>query len=197
MGLLLLVLYLPSAYPATRFLKHIHIDYLNLVQTWDAQPASQVLMRFQRWYSHAAELSPIPKSSALTISSPINHAVTAEMAGVSQRLFNSPYFQSLDALLALAVFRLSAFCEWLPYVALPCFAILADGYLRRLACAKEFAFRNPEYFGAMICLTIILICGFVFGLVLPIYLPALLFPILALCVGVVLGQAFAHYHHHG
>lgn len=197
MGLLLLVLYLPSAYPATRFLKHIHIDYLNLVQTWDAQPATQVLMRFQRWYSRAAELSPIPKNSALIISSPINHAVAAEMAGVNQRLFNSPYFQSLDALLALAVFRLATFSEWLPYVALPCFAILADGYLRRLVCAKEFAFHNPEYFGAMICLIILSSFVFIVGLVLPIHLPALLFPTLALCVAITMGQALAHYHHHG
>lgn len=197
MGLLLLVLYLPSAYPATRFLEHIHIDYLNLMQTWDIQPATQVLMRFQRWYGRAAEISPIPKNSALIISSPINHAVAAEMAGVNQRLFNSPYFQSLDALLALTVFRLAVFCEWLPYITLPCFTIMADGYLRRLIIAKEFAFHNPEYFGAMICLTILLSFTFVFELILPIHLPVLLFPTLSLSLAITLGQALAHYHHHG
>jgi hypothetical protein len=195
--LLLLVLYIPSAHPPQRFVAQIRIEHEATTAFWGSEPAARILARAVRMQDATVEVTPIPKASVAPSSTGVNNAVAQEMASVNQRLFNNPYFRSIDALLLLGSYRLSTLLEWLPWLAAFALAAIVDGWFVRLIKAKEFMQHDPEMFAVYACLAIIIMCATVVGFVVPVTLHPLVLPSVPLVVSVLVGRAVGCFHKRG
>lgn len=192
--LLILVLYVPSTHPPAEFLEQLRNEHEAAVEFWGAEPAYRMLDRAMRMQSGAAAASPIPTTKDMPRSSGINGAVSSEMASVNRRLFNNAYFRSVDALLMLASYRLSALLEWLPWL-LP-LALVAgiDGSLVRIIRAKEFIQHDPEMFAVWCSLLIVSVCLTVIAFVIPAELHPATMAAAPIAIAVLLGRAVANFH---
>ncbi|MDO8770952.1 MAG: DUF4400 domain-containing protein [Burkholderiaceae bacterium] len=195
--LLLLVLYIPSAHPPQRFVAQIRIEHEATTAFWGSEPAARIRARAVRMQDATVEVTPIPKVPDAPSSTGVNNAVAQEMASVNQRLFNNPYFRSIDALLLLGSYRLSTLLEWLPWLAAFALAAIVDGWFVRLIKAKEFVQHDPEMFAVYACLAIITLCAMVLGFVVPVTLHPLVLPSVPLVVGVLVGRAVGCFHKRG
>ncbi|MDR3455678.1 MAG: DUF4400 domain-containing protein [Rhodoferax sp.] len=195
--LLLLVLYIPSAHPPQRFVAQIRIEHEATTAFWGSEPAARILARAVRMQDATVEVTPIPKASVAPSSTGVNNAVAKEMASVNQRLFNNPYFRSIDALLLLGSYRLSTLLEWLPWLAAFALAAIVDGWFVRLIKAKEFMQHDPEMFAVYACLAIIIMCATVVGFVVPVTLHPLVLPSVPLVVSVLVGRSVGCFHKRG
>ena len=194
MALLVLVLYVPSAHPPERFIAQLRTEYTNAAAFWGHNAGTRVLSRAISMQESARQASPVPSSNDAAPVSGVNAAVGWEMASVNQRLFNNPYFRSIDALLLLASFRLAMLLEWLPWLMAFPAAAMADGYLVRLIKAKEFLHHSPEVFAFYACLAILTSCATVLSFVLPFTIHPLVVPYVPVAVGTLIGTAIRDYH---
>jgi len=192
--LLVLVLYLPSAHALDRFIELVRQEQQTIGRLWGDGAALRILSRALAMADSAQQASPVPQPSAAPAATAVNGAVAIEMASVNQRLFNSAYFRSIDALLLLAVFRLSTLLEWLPWMLAFGAAALLDGFLVRLVKAKEFRLHDPEWFAAHASLAIVTICVTVIGFVVPFALHPLLMPCAPVLLSLLLGRTAANFH---
>lgn len=195
--LLVLVLYMPSAHPPEHFVAQLRVEHQALVAFWGDEPALRILARAEGMQAGAAQASPIPTGADAPPTNAVNGAVSREMASVNQRLFNNPYFRSVDALLLLACHRLATLLEWLPWLAAFMLAAGIDGYFKRLIKAKQFDHHNPEMFALYLCAAIMLVCATVIVFVLPLTVPPLALPTVPLAIAVLLSRALAHYPQRG
>jgi len=195
--LLILVLYVPSAHPPERFLAQLRDEHQIATGYWGLQPATHMLDRAVRMQEATANVTPIPAAKDAPSTSAVNGAVLLEMTSVNQRLFNNPYFRSVDALLLLGSYRLSTLLEWLPLLAAFVMAAIADGGFARFIKAKEFRQHDPEMFALYTSLGIVVICATVIGFVWPMRLHLLLLPCAPLVVGVLVGRALGCFHRRG
>jgi hypothetical protein len=172
----------------------VRIEHEATAAFWGAEPATRILDRAMRMQSAGAEIAPLPRTSDAPSSTGANPAVAQEMAAVSQRLFNNPYFRSVDALLLLGSYRLATLLEWVPWLAVFSLAAIVDGGFTRLIKAKEFVQHDPEMFAVYVCLSIVTVCATVIGLVLPVTLHPLLLPCVPLLIGLLAGLALGCFH---
>lgn len=197
MVLLILVLYLPSAHPPERFVAQLRVEHEQTGGFWGAQHAEHVLTRTLDAQDSAGQFSPIPNLRQAPDPSRVDSAVAHEMSAVNARLFNNPYFRSIDALLLLATFRLFTLLEWLPWLLAFGAAALFDGAVVRAVKAKQFAHHDPEMFALYVCAAIVLACGTVIALVLPVTLPALLLPGVLATIAAFGAGALGNFHRRG
>ncbi|WP_428422693.1 DUF4400 domain-containing protein [Methylibium sp.] len=197
MALLILVLYLPSAHPPERFVAQLRVEHGQTTRFWSAQHAENILTRTLDAQNSAGQFSPIPNLRQAPDPSRIDSAVASEMSAVNARLFNSPYFRSIDALLLLATYRCFMLLEWLPWLVAFCAAALFDGAVLRAVKAKQFAHHDPEMFALHVCAAIVVACGTVIALVLPVTLPALLLPGVPAGIAVFAAGALGNFHRRG
>ena len=195
--LLTLVLYVPSAHPPERFLKQLHTEHELAAAYWGPESALRILDRAVRMQEATANATPIPAVKDAPTTTGVNGAASQEMSAVNQRLFNNPYFRSVDALLLLAGYRLATLLEWLPWLVVFVLGALVDGGLARLIKAKEFLQHDPEMFALYASLGIVTLCMTVIGFVLPVTLPPLLLPCVPLVVGVLAGRSVGSFHRRG
>ncbi|OGB03665.1 MAG: hypothetical protein A3E52_02990 [Burkholderiales bacterium RIFCSPHIGHO2_12_FULL_63_20] len=194
LSLLVLVLYVPSAHPPERFVEQLRTEYTHAAEFWGKDAGTRMLSRAMSMQESARQASPVPSSKDAAPVGGVNAAVGQEMASVNQRLFNNPYFRSIDALLLLASFRLSMLLEWLPWLLAFPAAAMTDGYLVRLVKAKEFLHHNPEMFALHACLAILTSCATVLAFVLPITLHPLVVPCVPVVIGTLMGTAIRDFH---
>ncbi|MBI3383479.1 MAG: DUF4400 domain-containing protein [Aquabacterium sp.] len=194
LALLVLVLYVPSAHPPERFVEQLRTEYANAAVFWGKDEGTRMLSRAMSMQVSARQASPVPSSKDAAPASSVNAAVSREMASVNQRLFNNPYFRSIDALLLLASFRLAMLLEWLPWLMAFPVAALVDGCLVRLVKAKEFLHHSPEMFAFYACLAILTSCATVLAFVLPITLHPLVVPCVPVIIGTLMGAAIRDFH---
>jgi len=198
MVLLMLVLYLPSAHPPERFIAQLSVEHERNRALWGEEHALRILSRMLALHTGAKEASPIPDTFASAGSrSQVDSTAASEMSRMSTRLFNNQYFKSIGALFALATYRFSAFVEWLPYLAVFLFAALLDGFIRRIVKSKEFLQHKPELFALHASLVIVIACGTIVALVLPITIHPLLLGLAPASIAIVGSLAVANYHHRG
>lgn len=195
--LLILVLYVPSAHPPERFLAQLRDEHQIAIGYWGLQPATHMLVRAVRMQEETATVTPIPAARDAPSTSAVNGAVLLEMTSVNQRLFNNPYFRSVDALLLLASYRLSTLLEWLPLLAAFVMATIADGGFARFIKAKEFRQHDPEMFALYASLGIVMLCATVIGFVWPTRPHPLLLPCSPLVIGALVGRALGCFHRRG
>lgn len=193
--LLILVLYVPASNPPNRFTNQIRLEHEAAVAYWGDEAALQILERAVVMQSQAAAAAPIPKASDAPPTETLNNAVATEMASVNQRLFNSAYFRSVDALLLMGSYRLSCLLQWLPWLLLFIVATVVDGLLTRTRKSKEFLQADPEVFAVYTSLAIITISATIAGFFLPISIQSLVFPSVPSAVFILLGRAIASYHY--
>lgn len=192
LALLILVLYLPSAYPPQHFIEQLRIEHALTTDFWGHDHAMRILARMLDWQTTATQASLV--ASAADAPGPIDVAVAKQIAEANHRLFNNPYFRSIDTLLALAAYRLSVLVEWLPVLLVFMLAALFDGYLLRIVKSKEFVQHNPEVFALHICAAIMTACAAVLALVLPITLHPLMLSAAPVAISVFACRALADFH---
>lgn len=192
--LLVLVLYVPSANPPSRFLEQLRSEHQAAVAFWGAEPAYRILDRAMRLQSGAAAASPIPTARDMPRTPGVNGAVSVEMASISQRLFNNVYFRSVDTLLMLASYRLAALLEWLPWL-LPLVLVAGfDGGQVRIVRSKEFLQHDPEMFAVWCSLLIITACATVIAFVVPVELHPVALAAPPIALAMLFGRAVANFH---
>lgn len=195
--LLVLVLYLPSTHSPDRFVELVRQELQVIERSWGQKAAFRILSRALAVADSAQQVSPVPTPSKAPPVDVLGGAVATEMASVNQRLFNSAYFRSIDALLLLAAFRFSTLLEWLPWLLAFSAACVIDGALIRRVKAKEFRQHDPEWFAAHASLSIVTICATTIGFVLPQALHPLLMPCAPLLLSSFIGRALACFHLRG
>lgn len=192
--MLVLVLYLPSAHPPDRFIELVRQEQQAIEDYWGDAASMHILSRALAMADSAQRASPVPQPSAAPSSNAVNGAVAIEMASVNQRLFNSAYFRSIDALLLLAAFRLSTLIEWLPWLLAFSAAAVLDGLVVRRVKAKEFRQHDPEWFAAHASLGIVTICVTVIGFVFPSALHPLVMPCAPVLLSFFIGRTVGSFH---
>lgn len=193
-GLLILVLYVPSSHPPEMFIKQLRAEYKTAADFWGEDAAMRMLSRAMRAQDSARQITPVPSSQYAVPANAVNNAVSREMASVNERLFNNAYFRSIDALLLLASFRFALMCEWLPWLVVFMAAAVMDGSFVRLVKSKELLHHDPEMFALYVCTTMLLGCGTILAFVWPISLHPFLVPCVPLAIGALLGLAVQHFH---
>jgi hypothetical protein len=194
LALLILVPYLPAVYPPQRFIQQIRVEAGLNASVWGEKRALRILARMLDMQTTTAHASPVPAMADAPIVAGVDPAVASEMQQVNRRLFNNPYFRSIDALLALAAYRLSSLVEWLAILVVFMLAVLFDGLLLRIVKSKEFVLHNPELYALHACAAIMTACVTVVALVIPITLHPLMLPIVPVAISFFLSRATAHFH---
>nr|WP_297383317.1 DUF4400 domain-containing protein [uncultured Roseateles sp.] len=191
-ALLILVLYLPSKYPPGSFISQMRDEHVCTAAFWSESNADHILSRTLDAHAKAEQITPVPGNAGEANS--VNTAVGREMAQLNGRLFGNAYFRSVDALVLLATYRLFTLIEWLPWLLPFCAVALVDGACSRAIKAKQFDHHDPELFALYVVGAILLICGAMVALVLPIAFPPWALPLLPLLVAILTAGALGHFH---
>jgi hypothetical protein len=195
--LLALVLYLPAAYPPQRFIEQLRNEHRLNAAFWGQDHATRILSRMLDFQAQASQASPVPSLSDAPATKAVDTAVANEFAQVNRRLFNNPYFRSIDALFTLTTYRFSALIEWLPLLLVFMAGTLFDGFLMRIVRSKEFVQHNPEMYAVYLSAAIMTACSTVIAFVLPIKLPVLALPAVPVLASVFVSRAVANFHRRG
>lgn len=187
--LLVLVLYLPSAYPPERFVAQLRAEHAQAIRFWGTEAATRLLSRALRLQGDTLQITP-PTTARSTPS----QRAAVEMNALNKRLFNNPYFRSVDALLLLASYRAAGLFEWLKWLSVLIGVMIIDAHLQRLIKAKEFRQHNPELFALYAGLGIFTLCTTVLACAVPFNVSPLVLPLLPLLVGFWGSRAWSHYH---
>jgi len=197
LALLILVLYLPSAYPPERFMNQLRAEHALNADFWGPEPAMRILSRMLDLQTVASHVTPVPTQSITASPRSIDLALDKQMSDVNARLFNNAYFRSIETLIALASYRLSALLEPLPFLLIFMTAAVFDGFIARIVKSKEFRRHGPEMFAVHVCGTIVTACATVLAFALPVTLapPILCFVPVAVCL--FASRAVASFHRRG
>ncbi len=206
-AVLMLVLALPATRPPKHFLDVLKAEHAATGQVWGQDTADRILQRALALQAGAGSVAPVPSAADAPAAQPIgagatrrNAADTAaarEMAAVSDRLFNNPYFRSVEALMLLAAFRLCTLLQWLPWLAFFGAAALVDGLTVRRIRAVELRPHDPERFAVFGGTAIVVICLSVMTAALPMVLPPLAAPWVPVAVFVLVSLAAGDFHRRG
>lgn len=197
-ALLVLVLYLPSAHPPSSFIAQIRAEHTAAIDAMGPEHALRIMARMLDMQTARAQVSAEPAAlapaAASRAASDVNTAVAAQMGQVGQRLFNSGYVRSVDALFALALYRLSVWMESLPAVLVFGLLALADGLFVRVLRSRVFVQHSPEMFALHASLVIVMACLSVVALVLPVFVHPYWLAAAPFVMGLCLNRAVANYH---
>ncbi len=194
LAVLALVLYLPSAHPPERFLAQLRLEHAAAADAWGPIAAARVLERALGAQDATKQPAFAPAPTDASASNPLDAAVAREMTSVNRRLFDNSYFRAVEALLLLALFRLSMIVEWLPWLAAFTIAALVDGHVVRAVRSREFVRHDPEIFALAICGAIVVACGTVVASVVPATIPPMLLPSVPLVISALAACALASFH---
>lgn len=196
-AVLIIVLYLPSTHPPTYFMALLRQEHEVNMRFWGDRHGLAIMERMLEMQASYAESSPLPQQGASPAAEGANQAVADEMTKVGQRLFNSPYFRSIDALFALALYRLATLWEGFKDVWIIGIAVLVDSFFVRTIKAKEWRHHNPEMFALYICGSIITACGVFIALVLPVNIQPHIWVASAFMLWLFASRAVVHFHKTG
>jgi hypothetical protein len=194
LGLLVLVLYLPSTYPPQRFLDQLRADHAATARFWGGAAAHDLLDATLDRQQNIQDVAPIPDAYDAPPTDRLNGTVAQEMSSVNERLFNSPYFRSLDAMLLLATYRGTLVLKWLLWLALFPIAVAVDSLVLRRVKTLEFVHHDPEVFSILTCGAIATACATILLLVLPVSLHPALLPLAPVLVCTLAARAESSYH---
>lgn len=195
-ALAMLVFYVPTIFPTQRYIDQLRTEEGLNQSLWNEAHATRILSRIRnmraRWKqdSLSAALEGSPRNTA-------DELAANEMAGFNERISNHPYFRSIDALLALATYRLSTLIEWTSILLVFTIAVLFDGYLLRMIRSKEFLQRDPELFALHAGAAIMMGCATAIGLVLPVTLHPLLLSLAPLSISAFASRVLSQFHRRG
>lgn len=195
--LLVLVLYLPSAHAPSRFVITLAAEH-ERNRAWWGEPAAIRIASRLLWVREG--VNPWPSGDGRGTSAtawPMPSAPASELAQLNARVIASDYVRAIDALFALATYRLCVLVEALPWIAVFILSALFDGLVRRKVKGKEFVQHNPETFALCASLAIVIACGMAVSLVLPLPIEPLLLTLAPVAAGICASLALGHYHARG
>jgi Domain of unknown function (DUF4400) len=196
-SVLVLVLYLPSAFAPERFIAQLRDDHERVARVWGPPRALRLLDTGLNLQDTTRQATPGVMPSASSADAAFDAAVAHEMVVVRQRLFDNAYVRSIEALLLLAMFRLAVIGDVLPWLA-PFIAVaVGDAQMTRLVKAREFRQHDPEVFALAMVAAIATGCGTFIALLVPVDVPVLAWPIAPLAVGWLVARALACFHTRG
>ncbi len=187
-----LALYLPSRYPAERFLQHLRSEHRFATEYWGEAVGFRIIDRV----TSVVDVATVSGTTTDNDDFARNPAGVA-MAEASHRLLGSSYFRSLEALFALATYRTFSLLEWLPWLVPLGLALVLDGAAARTIRSKEFVQHDPEFFALFICTAAILAAALLAGLLVPITLDPLIAPAGVVALLASLNRALASFHRSG
>jgi hypothetical protein len=190
-----LFLYLPAMQPAEQWVQRLHAELQLHTRAWGPAHAQCILddaIERSAGLRRAAPSLPGPADSAP--GSPIDAAMATQVGATVARLADSAYLRSIEMLMTLAVFRLSALLSVLPWVVGPGLAAVVDGLVRRRIKSREFLQHHPEEFAAGLCCMLLTVGVAAIASILPVSVHPLF--LLALPLAFVLSArlAIANYH---
>ena len=193
-SLLVLVLYLPSANPPARFVTQLRTEHNLAGQFWGDDTGARILALTLDLHAIAKEAVPAPSIGHAEAANSVNFAVAGHMSQVTARFLTNEYFRSIDALVALATYRLCVLERALPLLAFFFGAVLFDGWVARVIRSKEFLQHDPEKFAVYVCAAIFSACSMIVALVLPITIHPLILCAAPVAQGVFVSRALANFH---
>ncbi len=194
-AVLVLVLYEPAAQAPERFIEQLHIEHELTASVWGEEHAMRILARMLDLHADAREAAAAPTGMAeVGTANALDTAVANQMSEAGARLFGSRYFKSVDALFALATYRVCGWLEWLPVVLVFVAAAIFDGLVRRVVKSKEFRHHDPELFALHACLVIMIAGATAIAFVLPVTVHPMLLGVAPLGMGVFASGAVANFH---
>lgn len=195
--LLILVLYLPSAYPPDRFVDQLRTEHELTIRFWGQESAMRILSRMLDLQKTAKDASPVPSLASAPLPQAVDLAVTSQMSDVSARLFNNAYFRAIDTLFVLATYRFFSLAEGLPFLLVFMAVALFDGSVLRIVRSKEFVQHKPEMFAVHVCAAIVIACATIIACVLPFTLAPSAFCVAPLVLSIFGNRALANFHRRG
>ncbi|SDA85940.1 MULTISPECIES: DUF4400 domain-containing protein [unclassified Janthinobacterium] len=190
--LLILVLYLPSAFPPQRFVAQIRAEHIASADCWGSPYARRVLSRLFE-YQAALAIEPASVPAHEVKGDPVAQPIANSLGRVRLQLFQSSYFRSLDTLIMLALYRLAGLVQWWSTFVVLMTACIVDALVRRRIKRLEFARQHPEWFAAAMGIAIFLVCLLAVACVLPVQLSPFLLPTMLVVVAWLAGQMAVHY----
>ena len=176
----------------------IRAEYAAAADVWGPEHALRIMARMLDMQTAQAQVSELPTAmeaaSAASSVSPVDAAMAGQIGQMGKRLFSNPYFKSIDALLALAMYRLSVWIESLPVLLIFGLLALADGLLMRVVRSKVFEQHNPEMFALHASTVILVSCLSVVAFVLPVFVHPYWLAAAPFVMGVCVNRAVANYH---
>lgn len=197
LALLILVLYLPSAYRPERFMNQLRAEHALNADFWGREPAMRILSRMLELQAVANEVAPIPTQANANAPNAIDAVAGKQMWEANARLFNNTYFRSVETLLALASYRLSALLEPLPFLLIFMAAAVFDGFVLRIVKSKEFRRHNPGMYALYVCGAIVTACATLVVFVLPVTLAPPMLGIVPVALCLFASRAVANFHRRG
>lgn len=194
-AVLAIVLYIPSVVPPERFLAVMKAEHATNQVVWGGEASERILRRMLDLQEVTPPLSePPPAATQPNAGSAGEAAIAAQMAQASTRLFRNAYFRSIDTLMALATYRLSALLELAPLLGVFLVVAAVDGLVVRAVRNKEFVSNSAEAFGASAMVAIVLACIGTVGLFVPFALHPMHATGLSLAIVFMCSRALANYH---
>jgi Domain of unknown function (DUF4400) len=198
LGLLALVLYLPAANAPEVFLRQVTVEHETNLRLLGPDAALRILDRMRFLQGRSASANPIPSTFRDNPGPPpVDVTVARHVSAASARILESQYVTSMEALLALSLFRIASLADWLPLVSAFLFAAIFDGLIRRAVKSKEFLRHDPELFAVHVCLAVLTICGLALSVVLPMTLHPYTFASAPLLAALFSSQAITNFHARG
>lgn len=196
--LTVIVLYLPAVHPPERFVAQLRQEHAINVAYWGVDPAHQILARTLDWQASLGDSSiaktELEAQAVTDALSPVDRAVAGEMSKVANKLWHNAYFSSVEALMTLALYRLSVLMQWWPVGVLLAVALLFDGFVVRVVRSREFVQLNPEKFGLCLLVLIATVCATFITVVLPVTLHPLTLFAAVVVASVTSRGIVANYH---
>jgi hypothetical protein len=147
-----LFLYLPAVQPADHWMKRLHVELQLHARAWGRGHAQRVLDDAIRRSAGLRRATPsLQEPQDRASGSPVDAAMATQMNATAARLTDSAYLRSIEMLVTLAAFRVSALLSVLPWLMGIGLAAVVDGLVRRRIKSREFLQHHPEAFAAGLC----------------------------------------------
>jgi hypothetical protein len=194
LAVLCIVLYVPSAVPPEQLAQVLRAEHEINTRLWGSRASDRILERMLDFQAAAPAVAAAPPATVSVGGAGVDAAMAAQVAQMSMRLFGSPYLRSVDALFALAAYRMSTLLHALPLLLVFMAICAVDGLAVRRVRARELAAHSAELYTVSVTLGITLLAL----VAVTTFVPVALGPLVALGALLVtlfaLSRAIANYH---
>jgi hypothetical protein len=195
-GLLCLVLWLPASHPAAQFYRSALAEHNSCSDFWGRQFATAALGKALAGADIKRQAA-APSAMPTGPTGPAEHRLAGRMQDMMDRFHGTPYMSALEAMAALAYYRLATLLYLLPGAGLLLFPALLDAAARRVIRTYEFRRHDPERYSFAMAGAMIATVAVLASCVLPLPLPPMLVPCAMISVIYCLHVVLTNFHHSG
>lgn len=195
-GMLVLVLWLPAGHPAAQFYQAARADHIANSRLWGGQFATAAL-RSALTTAGVDRNGTVPAPTAAGPTGAAAGRLASRMQDMMDGVYGTPYMRSLDAMTALACYRLATLLYLAPAMALLLLPALTDAAIRRVIRTHEFKRHDPERYSFGIAGAMLAFAALLASCAWPLPLPPLAAPCAMLIAVYCLHVVVANFHHSG